>query len=200
MNWSKTYMSGLNVRNRSYAGISLVEMIAVIAIASIMTGMVIPSVTKIYERNEATTSINWIITAVNYTRHAAIQFRTMATLCPKAKDELNCGGKWHQDLIVFADKNHDGKFNGEDYLLQKIASNKVKGTFKWRSFRNRQYLQITRFGYTNYQNGNFVYCPASEDLRLARQIVINIQGRARVVHTRDEAGTRVDRRGKPLRC
>lgn len=181
-------------------GLSLVELLAVLAIITLMSGMVIPSMAKIYERSEATASINWIITAVNYTRHAAIQFRTTATLCPRAKDDLNCGGKWHKDLIVFADGNQDGKLNGQDYLLQQISSEKVKGTFKWRSFRNRQYLQITPLGYTNYQNGNFIYCPASQNNTLARQIVINVQGRARVVHTRDEQGVRIDRYGKPLRC
>jgi type IV fimbrial biogenesis protein FimT len=184
----------------SQRGISLIELIAVLAIITIMSGMVIPSMTKIYERSEATASINWIITAVNYTRHAAIQFRTTATLCPLAPNKLDCGGKWHGDLIVFSDRNRDGKLNGRDYLLQKISSEKVQGTFKWRSFRNRQYLQITPLGYTNYQNGNFTYCPASQDLKLARQIVINVQGRARVVHTRDEDGVRIDRYGKPLRC
>lgn len=188
------------MRAMNQRGLSLIELIAVLAIIALMSGMVFPSMSKIYERSEATTSINWIITAVNYTRHAAIQFRTMATLCPVAKDQLNCGGAWHDDLIVFADKNQDGKLNGQDYLLQKISSAKVKGTFKWRSFRNRQYLQITPLGYTNYQNGNFIYCPASQDPHLARQIVINMQGRARVVHTRDEHDIRIDRYGKALRC
>ena len=183
-----------------YCSTNLVELVATLAIIGILLGLVFPSANKIYARSEATTSINWIITAVNYTRHAAISFRTMATLCPKDPEKLLCGGKWHDDLMVFADLNQDGQFNGDDYLLQKINSQKVTGTLKWRSFRNRQYLQLTRMGYTNFQNGNFVYCPDNQDLELARQIVINVQGRARVVHSRNEAGVRTDRKGKPLRC
>jgi len=181
-------------------GFTLIEMVAVLAIIAIMVSMMMPSVAKLYARNEATTSINWIITAVNFTRHAAISFRTTATLCPKNPDHFKCGGQWHEDLMIFADRNEDGKFNQEDYLIHQISSQKVTGTFRWRSFRNRQYLQLTRFGYTNYQNGNFVYCPGARNSKLARQIVINVQGRARMVNTRDDEGIPIDRKGKPLRC
>jgi type IV fimbrial biogenesis protein FimT len=184
----------------NHRGFTLIELIASLAIIGILFGLVFPSTSKIYARSEATASINWIIGAVNYTRHAAISFRTMATLCPKDPMALSCGGNWHGDLMVFADQNRDGRFNGDDYLLQRINSQKVTGTLKWRSFRNRQYLQLTSLGYTNYQNGNFVYCPESRNLELARQIVINVQGRARVVHTRNKEGIRIDRKGKPLRC
>lgn len=170
------------------------------AIVGILVSMMMPSVAKLHARSEATTSINWMITAVNFTRHAAISFRTTATLCPHNKLPERCGGDWHGNLMVFADHNRDGKFNGQDYLIHNVIAQNVSGTFKWRSFRNRQYLQITPLGYTNYQNGNFVYCPASQDIKLARQIVINVQGRARVVHTRAEDGIRIDRYGKPLRC
>jgi prepilin-type N-terminal cleavage/methylation domain-containing protein len=180
-----------------YSGFTLIELAAVLAIMAILASMVMPSVAKLYARSEATTSINWMVTAVNYTRHAAISFRTTATLCP---NHLTCGGQWHEDLMIFADRNGDGKFNQKDYLIHQINSQKVTGTFKWRSFRNRQYLQLTRFGYTNYQNGNFVYCPGRSSAKLARQIVINVQGRARVVHTRNDHGIPIDRKGKPLRC
>jgi len=181
-------------------GFTLIELVAVLAIIAIMVSMVIPSMAKLYARSEATTSINWIITAVNFTRHAAISFRTTATLCPKKPDHFTCGGHWHEDLMIFADRNEDGKFNQDDYLIHQISSQKVTGTFKWRSFRNRQFLQLTRFGYTNYQNGNFVYCPAGKNSKLARQIVINVQGRARTVNTRNQDGIPIDRKGKPLKC
>ena len=121
------------------------------------------------------------------------------TLCPTL-DGKRCGGKWHDGLMVFADHNKDARINGSDFLLHRINADNVYGTLKWRSFRNRQYLQMTPFGYTNFQNGNFVYCPMDNDPDYARQIVISVPGRARVAHYRSEKGERVDRKGKPLRC
>ncbi len=73
-------------------------------------------------------------------------------------------------------------------------------TLKWRAFRNRQYLQMTPSGFTNYQNGNFVYCSQDQDLRFARQIVLNMQGRVKKSYDRNNDGLVEDRYGRHLRC
>ena len=59
---------------------------------------------------------------------------------------------------------------------------------------------MTGEGFTNYQNGNFTYCPPDGDLRFARQLVINVQGRVRMGHDTDGDGIVEDRRGKDVRC
>ena len=182
------------------SGLTLIEVLVVLAIISVMSGMVIPSMVKIHSRSKATAGVNWIIGAVNFTRHTAINLRITTTVCPSSGPILKCAGEWHDGLILFAVHNRDAKLNGKDFLVQRIRNDNFDGTLKWRAFRNRKYLQMTEFGYTNYQNGNFVYCPVDGDLHFARQIVINMQGRARVVHTRNNEGIMTDRRGKPLRC
>ncbi len=183
-------------------GFTLIELISVLAIVSILLGMAVPAVSNIKDRSEATSRVNWIIGAVNFTRHAAISYKTTATLCPLLveNNHISCGRTWHQDLMVFADKNQDGKFNGKDYVIQKVPALAHQGSIKWRSFRNRQYLQITSQGYTNFQNGNFTYCSLDQNPKLARQVVVNVQGRARVTHYQDDQGIRLDRKGKVLRC
>lgn len=187
---------------RAILGKTLIELIAALGVIGITLSLAAPAISKILSRSEATTRINWIITAVNYTRHAAVNFRTMTTLCPIDPNQLglSCGRDWTYDLMVFADKDHDGKFDTDDHLLQRIVAPERKGTLKWRAFRNRQYLQITPYGYTNFQNGNFTYCSPDQDPAMSRQIVINVQGRARVLHRKDEQGHRLDRRGRQLRC
>lgn len=180
-------------------GFSLVEALASLAIISILTGSMIPSLSNLIERNRATTNINWIISAVNFTRHAAVVYRVTMTLCaPKQADR--CGGKWHDGLIVFSDRNKNAKIDNADKIVARIQPASGNGSIKWRAFRNRQYLQMTQMGHTNFQNGNFIYCPEDRNLMFARQIVINIQGRARMVHSKNKAGLPVDRYGKVLRC
>ena len=182
------------------SGLTMVEVIAVLAIFSVMSVMAIPSMVKIHSRSKATAGVNWIIGAVNFTRHAAINLRITTTMCPSSGSEPKCEGEWHDGLILFADHNRDAMLNGKDFLVERVRNDNFDGTLKWRAFRNRKYLQMTEFGYTNHQNGNFVYCPKDGDLRYARQIVINVQGRARVVHSRNDDGIMTDRKGKPLRC
>ncbi len=181
------------------AGLTLIEALVSLTIAGILVGSAIPSLTNLIERNQATTNINWIIGAVNFTRHTAVVRRTTVTLCaPLAEDR--CGGNWHDGLIVFTDRNKNAKIDATDMVVARIQPASGKGTIKWRAFRNRPYLQMTQLGYTNFQNGNFVYCPEGGDIRLARQIVINVQGRSRVVHTRNGEGLPIDRYGRVLRC
>ncbi|MBS03482.1 MAG: hypothetical protein CMQ24_12340 [Gammaproteobacteria bacterium] len=78
---------------------------------------------------------------------------------------------------------------GREHVVAVIRPLSSGGIVRWRSFRNRQYLQFTGDGFTNYQNGNFVYCDATRNRRYARQIVLNVQGRAHMMSRRDDAAT-----------
>ncbi|MFT4727940.1 MAG: Tfp pilus assembly protein FimT [Granulosicoccus sp.] len=181
-------------------GYSFVELISVMAIAAITMNFAFPSMTKIYHRSQATAMINWVVGTIHYTRHAAINFRVTTTICPSTPSGLGCGGEWHDGVIVFLDHNRDAQVNGKDSILSRFKPSVQNGTLKWRSFKNKKYLQLTEHGYTNFQNGNFVYCSESRDSKLSRQLVINVQGRVRLINRRDKDGVSLDRRNKPLRC
>ncbi len=192
-----------NTQNSAFSafnGYSLVELVIAMAIVSITINLAVPSVTKIYHRSQATAMINWLVGTIHYTRHAAVNYGITATLCPSSNASLGCSGEWHNGVIVFLDYNRDARINGKDRVLSSFTPSVSNGTLKWRSFKNKKYLQLTEFGYTNYQNGNFVYCTDSKDAKLARQLVINVQGRVRLVNRRNKQGVNVDRRNKPLRC
>ncbi len=188
------------MKSHKSLGLSLVELIACLGVIAIMFSLATPSFTRIHSRSLATAGINWIVGAVLFTRHAAITYRVTTTLCPASTKKNVCQGKWHDGLIIFADHNADAILNGKDFLINRIHGDTINGTLTWRAFRNRQYLQMTQQGYTNYQNGNFTYCTENRQIEFARQIVINMQGRSRLVHTRNDEGMPVDRRGRLLRC
>lgn len=179
-------------------GLSLVEILAVLAIISLLTGFAVPSLNQMIQRNQATAALNWIIASVQFTRHSAIMFNAIVTLCP-SMDGGACGGDWHDGTIIFVDHNADRRINGSDRLLRYNHFD-YPGTIRWRAFRNRQYLQMTPVGYTNYQNGNFTYCPPDGNLLKARQLIINIQGRVRKSADIDDDGIIEDSRGRDIRC
>ena len=82
------------------SGVTSIELIAVLALASILIGIVAPRIINIHNRSKATAEINWIIGAINYSRHSAIIRRTTVTLCPYANNSRECNGKWHEGLIA----------------------------------------------------------------------------------------------------
>lgn len=180
-------------------GYSLLEVIAVLAIIMIAAGLAAPRLDAMAERNKAAAGINWLIRAVRITRLTAITQGTMTTLCPTT-DRHSCGGAWHDEVMVFTDHNDDRRVNGSDHIVAVLTFPYENATIMWRAFRNRQYLQMMPTGFTNYQNGNFVYCPKDQDLRFARQIVLNMQGRFKKSYDRDGDGLIEDRYGKHLRC
>ena len=180
-------------------GITLIECIATLAILSLLVGAGVPGFAHFLRNADSIAAANRVVRAVNLTRHAAITYGRTVTLCP-FEDGVFCGGPWAGRLVAFIDTNMDGRIGARDHVVAIIRPITTGGSVRWRSFRNRQYLQFTGAGFTNYQNGNFVYWNETRDRRYSRQIVINVQGRARVMSGRDENGYRVDRKGKPLRC
>ena len=70
----------------------------------------------------------------------------------------------------------------------------------WRAFRNRSYLQFFARGYTAWQNGTFQYCPASQEARFSRAVIINVQGRVALSRDNDGDGIAEYANGDPLSC
>ena len=180
-------------------GATLVELLICLAIVAILTDTLTPSISDLAERSRATSAINWIVTSVLFARHAAVTYNTTVTLCP-SRDGRSCGGPWHAGTIAFIDVNADRHIGPRDKLLQRFEFPVPGATLSWHAFRNRQYLQMLGTGFTNYQNGNFVYCPPGGDIHFARQLVINMQGRPRLSHDVDDDGIVEDRRGHDLKC
>lgn len=183
----------------SRRGVTLVEALASLVILVIVFGLVTPAMTRILERNHATVTVNWLLSAIHYARYAAVVNRVTVTICPTVRGEL-CSGHWHDGIVVFTDLNRDARLDGADRILQVFTSPADGSTIRWRSFRNRQYLQMTKDGITNYQNGSFVYCARDRDPHYTRQVVINFAGRPRLSRDTDGDGIVDDRRGRPLEC
>lgn len=182
------------------SGRTLIELVCILAIVSLLSGQAYSSISAWLARQSATAQVNWLVGAIHYSRHAAITHRTTVTLCPGDSSGAGCGGDWENGLIAFSDRNKDALINGDDQIINVIPALPVTGTFTWRSFRQRPYLQMTEMGHTNNQNGNFVYCTVHQPLTAPRQIIVNVQGRVRLNRRRNKTGVVVDSRGRPLRC
>ncbi len=189
-------VSTLPLRQR---GLSLIELLVCLAIMLMLMTTALPNGQNMMKRSQSTAAINWLLEAIVYARQAAILRNTLVTLCPGPVDG-RCKGEWHDELVVFTDANGNRRIDRNDVILERFVNPAKGSTIRWRAFQNKQYLQMTGEGFTNYQNGNFTYCPPDGDLRFARQLVINVQGRVRMGHDTDGDGIVEDRRGKDVRC
>lgn len=184
---------------RQIAGYTLFEILISFAIVALLGLVAYPSITNMMERQATTIAINRMVAAIKLSRHSAMQYSTTTTLCA-LKSNGQCGAAWTGELSVFLDRNQDAYQDPEEAVIRRIPALTSGASLKWRAFRNRQYLQMTTYGMTNYQNGNFVACPASGNTRWAKQLILNTQGRVRRGHRINEAGYPVDRKGRRLRC
>ena len=170
-----------------------------LAIVTIVSSQAIPSTYHLIERNKSAHGINWIVRAINMTRFSAVTFSTLTTLCP-TRNDIDCGGEWNNRVMIFTDQNNNRALDAADRIISYLDFPYEGSTLKWRSFKNRQYLQMTAMGFTNYQNGNFVYCSRDQNPAHARQVVLNLQGRVKKAFDRNGDGIIEDQYNKPLRC
>lgn len=184
---------------RALTGFTLIELLIVISICSLVLLHSFPSFSRMVTRNSTTAEINRVIASINLARHSAVNYQTVATLC-HLKINLRCGGTWGEDLTVFLDHNRNARLDQGEPVISVVQQLNAGHSVKWRSFKNRSYLQMMPMGYTNYQNGNVTVCPRSGDVSQARQLVLNVQGRVRINHRINGAGDPIDRNGKLLRC
>ncbi|MEM8766845.1 MAG: GspH/FimT family pseudopilin [Pseudomonadota bacterium] len=183
-----------------FQGWSLLELLLTLTIAAILSGLAYPNFNAFVARTQTTTRINDLITLIRFARHAAVTEQRWVGLCPAVGDRCTGSASWETGIMVFADGNRDGERQPGEALLAYQPALGAGERLQWRAFRSRNYLQFRPRGYTNWQNGTFLYCPADGDVRYAKGLILNIQGRTAL--TRDADGDGVDERanGTPIRC
>lgn len=181
-------------------GYTLVELLAVLAIAAILLALALPAMGPRAPRERATAALNQIIGSVALARSAAVLHGTPVTFCPGFAGSCLGRDQWHRGALVFRDANQNGLKEPGEALLSALPGLETGARLYWRAFRSRSYLRFLPAGYTEWQNGHFLYCPAGGDPRLARMLILNAQGRTRVARDTDGDGIVEDARGRPVRC
>ncbi len=181
------------------AGITLIEALVTVTILVTLIMVALPRFGDLLARQRATADINTLLGAVHTARHAAISQGRKTALCAGRQA---CLGRndWHLGMLIFADLNSDGDRQPGEPVVRALAPLHDGARVYWRSFQNKAYLRFRPNGMTDWQNGSFIYCPANGDPRLAKRMIVNVQGR--VAKSADTNGDGIDEdgRGRPLRC
>lgn len=184
---------------RNAAGFTLIELLVVMSLIVILSLGAMPDFSQHRQRKEIDALMHELAGAIEMARSYAVAESVMVTFC-RSDDGQRCQGSWSDGSILFTDVNADRVLNGGDRLLFRLERMKPAGTLEFKSFQNRQFLQMNSRGFTNYQNGNFMFCAANKDPRQARQLIVSFTGRTRFARDKDGDGVAEDSQDLPLYC
>lgn len=180
-------------------GRTLVEMVAVLAIVAILAQQATAGWGPALAHHQARVSTAALLDAIRLARASSVSLRHPVTLCPGAV-AAHCLSDWTRGLLVFVDENGNGQVDGQDRVLRHLQPAGARSRIEWRAFRNKRWLQFRPDGHTAHQNGSFVYCPGNGDTRVARVVIVNKLGHARLGRDGNGDGVVEMASGRPVRC
>lgn len=189
----------LAAHSKSYfiSGYSLLELLLCLALVSIVAGFTAPSLRDFVEQARADSIQQKLRKAIYRTRSAAIYSKQIVSLCPFGDGA--CGSEWARGLMVFTDRNNNGIIDDNDALLEIIDLDANDYELAWRASARKNFLRYSPTGMAR-AFGRFTLCAKSGNLRLARSIVVNRQGRLRTYKDRNNDGVVEDIDGRRPDC
>lgn len=166
-------------------GMSLVEVLATLAILSILLTVAVSAFDAMITSSRFATSANLYLTSLHLARSEAIKRNGRVALC-KSADGATCtaNGRWDQGWIVFHDVNNNALADGGEVVLHVYdalpADLALRGNLPVAN-----YVSYGEFGRTQltsgaFQAGTLTLCRLSLGAGEARRIVISSTGRPRV--------------------
>lgn len=168
-------------RNGCQQGASMIETMTALVVLAVLAGAAAPSLAGLLGRGQADAAMEQMVGAIRFARHLAVTRGVTATLCPGVGDRCGARDSWHDGALIFLDRNANGRVDAGDAVARRLPPLPTGHRLRWRSFRNRKSLSMRPDGLTNWQNGSMLLCPPDGDAKKARKLVINAQGRVRLV-------------------
>lgn len=161
-------------------GRTLIEMMCALAVVALLLTTALPNLQSLIESNQRIQTNNQMVATLLHARSRAVFTRQIITLCGGQHD---CSGtrQWQGSLLVFIDKNANGKIDPDDEILYQ---SEIKEDFSWHWNRTNGYIQFEADGSTRALNGTLTLC---KDSVPQNHIVISLSGRTRTEPAKADA-------------
>lgn len=178
---------------RAARGFTLVEMLVAMAVFGVLLAVAVPSFQSVWTSVRMSAATNEFLGTLRLARTNALSRNRTVVMCVSS-DAQRCDSRadWHAGWMVFVDDNQNGVRDGESeqVILTRgaldgvriIGNSTVRSFISWHS--NGTMRRGTGQGVP--QMGTVTLC-AQSSAAAARQIVVNIGGRARVQTVAGEA-------------
>jgi type IV fimbrial biogenesis protein FimT len=173
-----------NNGHRWWLGLSLVEVLVVVAVLGLLAATTLPLLSGFLDRLRLVTYNNDVLVHLAHARHEAIRRGHRVVMC-KSADGLRCAqtGHWHQGWLVFVDPNNNAQLDsGEEVLRQQAALPPgwvVRGNTPVARYVSYHPIGLSLMVSGAFQAGTFTVCKTSAAAVQARQVVISSNGRPR---------------------
>lgn len=151
------------------AGVTLIELLTVLAILTILLGVGIPGFQSLLQSQRLTTTTNGLFAAVHLARSEAIQRGARVDLVPAGD-----GTDWKNGWVVFIDENADHKVNDQEKIV--FTQGAVPQGIDITSNFTDNDVTYTGTGRSRTNGSLFL----EQGARSRRTVTINLLGRARV--------------------
>ena len=173
------------VLRRRMRGVTLTELLAVVAILSVLLTGAATAWHKVGTSMRLSSYSNVFVSQLNLARSESIKRNGRVVMC-KSADGAACAssGGWEQGWLVFHDANNNGLRESGETLIRRGEALPAG----YRILGNElvaRYVSFSPFGGTRlasgaFQAGTITICKRSEGPAEGRQVVINSVGRPRV--------------------
>ena len=162
---------------RDFRGITLIEILIVVIVISILSGLALPAFSNIGQSMASRSSSSAISVALSQARIAAVMRGDHVVACPST-DISSCSNSliWHHGWIVFADRDHNRQRNDDEPLIA-VAQAQARGVAIVSSI-GRRTVRFERDGTAGGSNITFTMCDRRGATH-ASTLVLNNAGRLR---------------------
>lgn len=163
------------------SGVTLMEMVVVLAIVSILFAIAVPGYAYLASTNRIAAATNDLVTSLQLARSEAIRRAARVTVCKSdsatnAAPSCNPGAAWEDGWIVFVDGGSRGVIEGGDETLR--VHGPVDAAFTTSNFKT--YVSYLGHGRSQGPNGlatgSFSLCLGG----IQRKLILNNTGRIRL--------------------
>ncbi|MGL4576957.1 MAG: GspH/FimT family pseudopilin [Burkholderiaceae bacterium] len=107
----------------SASGFTLIELVVVVTIVAILTGLALPSFASFIRRTQIANASNDLISGFNYARAEAIKLGTPVVVCPSTNFTSCAGGTaWENGSIAYVDTNANGAVDAGEVVFRRTPA------------------------------------------------------------------------------
>jgi len=188
----------MSKRPSKATGLTFVELLVTLAVASILAVIAFPDMSKFIKDNRNTSNINDVLASLTLARSEAIKRNSAVAICKSANGTAcqDSGDEWQHGWIVFADPDLDGVVDDSAEILS------VHGALPNQSELLFSPVRVVYRGNglaTTGNNGTFTLCD-DRGAEHSKGLVIGASGRARMAVDGDDNGIPEDADGNDLEC
>lgn len=173
-------------------GFTLLELIVVIAVASILFGLGLPALGQLQSSERGVARMNTLAASLALTRSEAIKRNQHVVICT-SRDARQChrrGTTWQAGWIVYVDRDHDRDRDADEPVLFSQGKGHESQQLSYAAFGSKYYVAYRPSGFTR-TNGTFTLCDSRYPGH-ARALILMKTGRVR--------SSRVKADGSSLNC